>query len=189
MVPPSMTSVPPRSAVANRHPGLPGGLTPRVDAVRHRNVTEPTLHWVLIFEPRLSDPPAGLRMKPRPADHRSGALLCAASCARWRARVGERRHAISWYSWYCPIFRYHARRSDGCESVTSRFAQRIRRSRGFAHSGQQPFLTGNQCEAIKTRELRALLLEIPQEEENPMELSLGVKSNGGSLRFKIPFSF
>jgi hypothetical protein len=33
------------------------------------------------------------------------------------------------------------------------------------------------------------LLEIPQEEENPMELSLGVKSNGGSLRFKIPFSF
>ncbi len=55
--------------------------------------------------------------------------------------------------------------------------------------GEQPFLTGNQCEAIKTRELRALLLEIPQEEENPMELSLGVKSNGGSLRFKIPFSF
>jgi hypothetical protein len=55
--------------------------------------------------------------------------------------------------------------------------------------GEQPFLTGNQCEAIKTRELRALFLEIPQEDENPMELSLGVKSNGGTLRFKIPFSF
>ena len=55
--------------------------------------------------------------------------------------------------------------------------------------GEQPFLTGNQCEAIKTRELRALLLAIPQEDENPMELSLGVKSNGGTLRFKIPFSF
>jgi hypothetical protein len=42
---------------------------------------------------------------------------------------------------------------------------------------------------VKTRELRALLLEIPQQDENPMELSLGVKSNGGTLRFKIPFSF
>ena len=71
----------------------------------------------------------------------------------------------------------------------SRFARRMRRSRGSPTQGEQPFLTGNQCEAIKTRELRALLLEIPQEEENPMELSLGVKSNGASLRFKIPFSF
>ncbi len=56
-------------------------------------------------------------------------------------------------------------------------------------SGEQPLLMENQCEALKSRELRLLLLEIPQEEENPMELSLGVKSNGGSLRFKIPFSF
>ena len=55
--------------------------------------------------------------------------------------------------------------------------------------GEQPLLTGNQCEALKTRELRALLLEIPQENENAMELSLGLKSNGGTLRFKIPFSF
>lgn len=55
--------------------------------------------------------------------------------------------------------------------------------------GEQPFLTGNECEALKTRELRALLLEIPQEDESPMELSLGVKSDGGTLRFKIPFSF
>jgi hypothetical protein len=33
------------------------------------------------------------------------------------------------------------------------------------------------------------LLEIPQEEEDPMALSLGAKSNGLILRFKIPFSF
>ena len=53
----------------------------------------------------------------------------------------------------------------------------------------QPLLTDNQCEALKTKELRAPLLEIPQEGEDPMELSLGVKSNGGILRLKIPFSF
>ena len=53
----------------------------------------------------------------------------------------------------------------------------------------QPLLTDNQCEALKTRELRAPLLEIPQNGEEPMELSLGFKNNGGTLRFKIPFSF
>ena len=55
--------------------------------------------------------------------------------------------------------------------------------------GEQPLLTDNQCEALKTRELRAPLLEIPQEDEDPMELSLGVKNGGGTVRFKIPFSF
>jgi hypothetical protein len=55
--------------------------------------------------------------------------------------------------------------------------------------GEQPLLMGNQCEAMKSRELRVLLLEIPQEEEDPMALSLGAKSNGVVLRFKIPFSF
>lgn len=48
---------------------------------------------------------------------------------------------------------------------------------------QQSLLTDVQCEALKSRELRVLLLEIPQEEEAPMALSLGAKSNG------IPFSF
>jgi hypothetical protein len=52
-----------------------------------------------------------------------------------------------------------------------------------------PFLTDNQCEAVKRRELHMPLLEIPQEEEDPMTLSLGVKDGGGTLRFKIPFSF
>lgn len=54
---------------------------------------------------------------------------------------------------------------------------------------EQPLLTGNQCEAMKTRELRALLLEVPQEEEDPIQLSLGIKNGGGTLRLKIPFSF
>jgi hypothetical protein len=54
---------------------------------------------------------------------------------------------------------------------------------------EQPLLTGNQCEAMKSRELRALLLEVPQEEEDPIQLSLGIKNGGGALRLKIPFSF
>jgi hypothetical protein len=54
---------------------------------------------------------------------------------------------------------------------------------------EQPLLTGNQCEAMKSRELRALLLEVPQEGEDPIQLSLGIKNGGGILRLKIPFSF
>ena len=54
---------------------------------------------------------------------------------------------------------------------------------------QQPLLSDNQCEALKSQELRAPLLEIPQEDDDPLELSLGVKNNGGTLRLKIPFSF
>jgi hypothetical protein len=55
--------------------------------------------------------------------------------------------------------------------------------------GEQPFLTENRCDAMKSQELRAPLMRIPQEEGDPMELSVGVKNNGGMLRFKIPFSF
>jgi hypothetical protein len=52
-----------------------------------------------------------------------------------------------------------------------------------------PFLTGNQCEAVKRRELRVPLLEIPQDEEGPMSFSVGTKGDGATLYFKIPFSF
>jgi hypothetical protein len=52
----------------------------------------------------------------------------------------------------------------------------------------QSLLTENQCEAIKTRELRALLLEVPQSDEDPLQLSIGVKNGGATLRLKIPFS-
>jgi len=55
--------------------------------------------------------------------------------------------------------------------------------------GKQPLLTDNQCEALKSRELHVPLLVIPQEEEDPMALSLGAKYNGVTFRFKIPFSF
>ena len=54
--------------------------------------------------------------------------------------------------------------------------------------GEQPLLTGNQCETMKSRELRALLLEVTQEEEDPVQLSLGIKNGGATLRLKIPFS-
>jgi hypothetical protein len=56
-------------------------------------------------------------------------------------------------------------------------------------TGEQPLLTGNQCEAMKSRELRVPLLEVPQEDEDPINLSLGIKNGGGILRLKIPFSF
>jgi hypothetical protein len=42
---------------------------------------------------------------------------------------------------------------------------------------------------LKARELRALLLEVPQEDEGPVQLSLGVKNGGAALRLKMPFSF
>ena len=45
---------------------------------------------------------------------------------------------------------------------------------------EQPLLTDNQCEAMKSRELRVLLLEVPQEEEDPMALSLGIKNPAAS---------
>jgi hypothetical protein len=56
-------------------------------------------------------------------------------------------------------------------------------------NGEQPLLLENRCETIKSEELRAPLMRIPQEGEDPMELSFGVKNNGGMLRLKIPFSF
>jgi hypothetical protein len=56
-------------------------------------------------------------------------------------------------------------------------------------NGQQPLPLDNGCETIKSEELRAPLMRIPQEGEDPMELSIGVKNNGGALRLKIPFSF
>ena len=60
---------------------------------------------------------------------------------------------------------------------------------GLAARDEQPLLTDNQCEAMKSREFRLLLLEVPQEEEDPVQLSLGIKNGGATLRLKIPFSF
>lgn len=55
--------------------------------------------------------------------------------------------------------------------------------------GAELHLTDNQCDAVAKREVRVPLLQVPQEDEDPMGLSLGVKNLGGLLRFKIPFSF
>ena len=55
-------------------------------------------------------------------------------------------------------------------------------------STKQPLLTENQCEAEKNRELRVPLLEIPQDDEDPIALSLGAKFSGAVIRLKIPFS-
>ena len=56
-------------------------------------------------------------------------------------------------------------------------------------AGAQLLLTDNQCEAVTRREFRLQLFEIPQEGEDPMAFSIGIKNGGGLLRFKIPFSF
>ena len=55
--------------------------------------------------------------------------------------------------------------------------------------GDLLLLTESRCEDTKSQELRATLMRIPQEKEDPMELSFGVKNSGGMLRLKIPFSF
>jgi hypothetical protein len=60
--------------------------------------------------------------------------------------------------------------------------------RGSPGQGQT-LLTSNECEALRRREARVPLLEFPQEDEDPMSLSIGTKGDGGTLRFKIPFSF
>jgi hypothetical protein len=52
-----------------------------------------------------------------------------------------------------------------------------------------PLMTDNECEAVKRHQLQMRLLEIPQEGEDPMGLSLGSKDKGGMFYFKIPFSF
>jgi hypothetical protein len=53
----------------------------------------------------------------------------------------------------------------------------------------QPLLAQNECEAIQRHGLQIQLIEIPQDREDPMKLSLGSKEEGGMLYFNIPFSF
>jgi hypothetical protein len=47
----------------------------------------------------------------------------------------------------------------------------------------------SECEMPKNRELRLHLLSVPQQGEDPVMFSIGVKGNGAVLRLKIPFSF
>ena len=51
-------------------------------------------------------------------------------------------------------------------------------------------MSENECESMKRQELRLELLEIPQDKEDPISLSIGTKDHKGvTLRLKIPFSF
>jgi hypothetical protein len=59
---------------------------------------------------------------------------------------------------------------------------------GWATPERQTLLTDNQCEALQNRKIHVPLLQIPQENEDPMAPSLDAKDRGGTLRFKIPFS-
>jgi hypothetical protein len=60
---------------------------------------------------------------------------------------------------------------------------------GHAPERDDLLLTDDQCEAVKRKEFRVPLFEIPQDDEDPMALSLGAKQGGGIVRFKIPFSW
>ena len=62
-------------------------------------------------------------------------------------------------------------------------------SEGQPEQGDRLYLSDSQCEAAAKHELRLSLFEIPQEEEDPMSVSVGLKQGGGILRFRIPFSF
>lgn len=78
-----------------------------------------------------------------------------------------------------------------CPALSDGIAGTLEES-GVTHGspGQaQTLFTGNECEALKRREARVPLLEFPQEDEDPMSLSIGTKGDGGTLRFKVPFSF
>ena len=50
-------------------------------------------------------------------------------------------------------------------------------------------LTDNQCELVTGKELRLKLMEVPQEDEDPMSLSLGARILAAYCDLKIPFSF
>jgi len=55
---------------------------------------------------------------------------------------------------------------------------------------EPPLLTENECGSMRNHELQLQLLEMPQDKEDPMSLSVGAKDrNGVTLRLKIPFSF
>jgi len=64
-----------------------------------------------------------------------------------------------------------------------------RKVEGPTAQAKPPLMTENECEAVKRHQLQMRLLEIPQEDEDPMGLSVGSQEKGGMLYFKIPFSF
>ncbi len=87
------------------------------------------------------------------------------------------------------IFVVLATSADAQDATCLRQFEEVDAADGSSAGGEQLLLTDNRCDAMKNEELRASLMRIPQEDENPVELSFGVKKDGGMLRLKIPFSF
>ncbi|HEY6563597.1 MAG TPA: hypothetical protein VIY86_03830, partial [Pirellulaceae bacterium] len=83
------------------------------------------------------------------------------------------------------VFALSANAEESCAGLFTGYGQ----AESQPEQGDPLFLSGNQCEAVTKRELRLSLFEIPQEEEDPMSVSVGLKQGGGILRFRIPFSF
>ena len=95
---------------------------------------------------------------------------------------------IGMIAFFAAVVAVHAHADDMKKPCLGSFDGYDRASETSSES-QQLFLTDNQCEAARSRELRLPLLDFEQEGEDPMTLSLGAKNIGGILRFKIPFSF
>jgi hypothetical protein len=83
------------------------------------------------------------------------------------------------------VFAFSANGEESCPGLSAGNGQ----VESQPEQGDRLFLSDNQCQAAAKRELRLSLFEIPQEEEDPMSVSVGLKKGGGILRFRIPFSF
>ncbi len=86
---------------------------------------------------------------------------------------------------FAGVFAFSANAEESCTGLFAGNGQ----AESQPEQGSRLFPSDNQCEAATKRELRLSLFEIPQEEEDPMSVSVGLKQGGGILRFRIPFSF
>ncbi len=88
---------------------------------------------------------------------------------------------------FAGVFPLSASAEESCPGML----ERDRQAEGQTQPGDPLYLSDRQCDADATtkHEPRLSLFEIPQEEEDPMSVSVGLKQGGGILRFRIPFSF
>jgi len=61
-------------------------------------------------------------------------------------------------------------------------------SEGQPEQGDRLYLSDSQCEAAAKHELRLSLFEIPQEDENPKAVAIGLRQGVGILRVREQFS-
>jgi hypothetical protein len=86
---------------------------------------------------------------------------------------------------FAGMFAFSSNAEESCPGLLAGDGQ----AESQPEQGDRLFLSDNKCDAATKRELRLTLFEIPQEDENPMSVSVGLKQGGGILRFRIPFSF